>query len=192
MTEAIIKALIPEATKELCDQLIAAHNKALEPMENSITQLTTERDGLKTQLETAHGEIQSYKELDIEGVKQKAADWETKYNTDTAALKAQMEALSYAQVVKDSIAPYQFSSESAKRAFVGDLTAKKLPLQEGKLLGLEDFHKQYAASDPGAFVSAEEEQRPVFSSGTGGGILPAQSSALSAIRAAAGLKTEEK
>ena len=29
-----------------------------------------------------------------------------------------------------------------------DLTAKKLPLQEGKLLGLDDYVKGYRESDP--------------------------------------------
>lgn len=51
----------------------------------------------------------------------------------------------------------KFTSESAKKAFLADLAAKKLPLQEdGTLLGLEDFVKAYQKADPGAFAKDSE------------------------------------
>lgn len=147
--------------------------------------LETERDGLKKQLETAATEIKSYKDLDVDGIKQKAADWETKYNTDTQTLKDQLAATEYGFAVQQAVSGVKFTSESAKKAFVADLTAKKLPLQEGKLLGLEDFRKEYAASDPGAFIPDDGSKTPVASKGGTGGNLPAAST--DALRAAMGL-----
>lgn len=126
---------------DLVEQIMAEDGKAKTEMQNTITSLTTERDGLKTQLSDANAAIQSYKDMDIEGIKQSAADWETKYNTDTQALKDQLKGVQYAHAVENAVGGMRFTSESAKKAFVADLTAKQLPIQEGKLLGLDDFTK---------------------------------------------------
>lgn len=122
--------------------------------------MQTERDGLRTQLKTANTTIQSYKDMDIDGIRRAVTDWETKYNTDTQALKQQLEAQSYAHTVEGAVSGMKFSSEAAKKAFVADLTAKKLPAQDGKLLGLDDYVKAYKEADPGAFVS--DQPAPSF------------------------------
>ena len=126
---------------DLVEQIMAEAGKTKTEMQNAITSLTTERDGLKTQLSDANATIQSYKDMDIDGIKQSAADWETKYNTDTQALKDQLESTKYGYAVENAVGSLKFTSESAKKAFLADLTAKKLPIQEGKLLVLEDFAK---------------------------------------------------
>ena len=126
---------------DLVEQIMAEAGKTKTEMQNTIATLTTERDGLKTQLSDANAAIQSYKDMNIEGIKQSAADWETKYNTDTQALKDQLERTKYGYAVENAVGNLKFTSESAKKAFLADLTAKKLPIQESKLLRLEDFAK---------------------------------------------------
>ncbi|MEG1396092.1 MAG: phage scaffolding protein [Oscillospiraceae bacterium] len=175
--------------KEAITAIMAEHGKDIETHKNTITQLTTERDGLKTQLDTATTEIKSYKDLDVEGVKAKAAEWETKYNTETQTLKDQLAAANYGFSIKEATAGLKFTSESARKAFVADLTAKKLPLQEGKLLGMEDFKKDYQAADPNAFAPEGDDKTPVATKGTGGDTTPAADAAL---RAAFGLPDNSK
>ena len=126
---------------DLVEQIMAEAGKAKTEMQNTITSLTTERDGLQSQLSDANAAIQSYKDMDIDGIKQSAADWETKYNTDTQALKDQLDSTKYGYAVENAVGSLKFTSESAKKAFLADLTAKQLPIQEGKLLGLDDFTK---------------------------------------------------
>ena len=126
---------------DLVEQIMAEAGKAKTEMQNTITSLTTERDGLQSQLSDANATIQSYKDMNIEGIKQSAADWETKYNTDTQALKDQLENTKYGYAVENAVGNLKFTSESAKKAFLAELTAKKLPIQEGKLPGLEDYAK---------------------------------------------------
>ena len=150
---------------ELIDQIMAEDGKAKNELQNTITTLTTERDGLKAQLSDANAAIQSYKDMNIEGIKQSAADWETKYNTDTQALKDQLEGVKYGYAVDNAVSGIKFTSESAKKAFVSDLTAKGLKLQDGKLLGLDDFTKTYKESDPGAFAS--DDPTPTITVGGG-------------------------
>ena len=77
---------------EAIDAIMAEHGKSITANQNTIQTLTTERDGLKTQLDEANKTIKSYADMDIDGIKKAAADWETKYNTDTQQLKDQLAA----------------------------------------------------------------------------------------------------
>ena len=150
--------------KDNIDKIMAENGRDIETYKNTVATLTTERDGLKTQLDAANTQMKSYKDLDIEGVKQKAADWEAKYNTDTQALKSQLDGANYNFAVQQATGGIKFTSEGAKKAFIADLAAKKLPVQDGKLLGLDDYRKEYEKADPGAFV-AEQSAKPIVKTG---------------------------
>ena len=171
-------------SKENIETIMAEFGKTKTTLDNQINTLTTERDGLKTQLDAAGKEIQSYKDMDIDGIKNKVGEWETKYNNDTKALKDQLESANYNFAVKEAVSGLKFTSESAKKAFILDLTNKNLPLQDGKILGLEDFAKNYKEGDPGAFVSENDDKTPMWSRGAGVDAAPAP---LSSLRAAMGL-----
>lgn len=138
------------------DAIMAEHGKDITANQNTIQTLTTERDGLKTQLDDANKTIKSYTDMDIDGIKKSAADWEKKYNEDTQGLKDQLAAANYGFSVERAAAGLKFTSEGAKKAFIADLTAKKLQLQEGKLLGFDDYVKAYKESDPGTFAKEED------------------------------------
>ena len=68
MKREFLTKLLPDATKEVIDQIMNENGKDIEAQKNTISTLTTERDGLKTQLDTARSEIQSYKDMDIDGI----------------------------------------------------------------------------------------------------------------------------
>lgn len=71
-------ARLPDAA---IDAIMTEHGKTVTPLHDSITALTGERDTLQTQL------------TDIQTQLSEAQGWETKYNTDTQALQAQLTAL---------------------------------------------------------------------------------------------------
>lgn len=152
------------------DAIMAEHGNDITANQNTIQTLTAERDGLQTQLTEANETIKSYTDMDIDGIKKSVTDWETKYNTDTKALKEQLDAANYGFGVERAVSGLKFTSEGAKKSFMTDLTAKKLQLQDGKLLGLDDFVKTYKETDPGAFVPdkppAEEKKHPQFTNPT--------------------------
>lgn len=173
-------AKLPDAAVEA---IMAEHGRTKPDQQRQITTLTTERDTLQAQLDVANETIQSYKDMDIDGIKQSAANWEQKYNSDMRSLREQLAAANYGYAVKDATAGMKFTSESARKAFIAELTDKKLPLQEGKLLGLEDFTKSFRESDPAAFAP-EEERMPIAVKGGGSEIKLGTDAAL---RAAFGL-----
>ena len=184
-----IKKLLPDISKENLDAIMDLHSADVGEHKQSVSSLTTERDQLKAQLAEANKQIQSYKDMDVDGIKKSAADWEAKHAADTKALQDKLDAATYGFGVERAVSGLKFSSTAAKNQFVRDLTAKKLPLQEGKLLGLDDYVKTYKEQDPGAFAPDSTEKTPVaVKGGSGGAALGSDA----AIRAAFGLPNEKK
>ena len=123
----------------------------------------TELAGLKEQLNNANKEIQSYKDMDIDSIKQSASDWETKYNTEIHNLEEKLAKKDYEYKVKEKVSGIKFTSESAKKSFIADLMAKELKIENDTILGFDDFVKNYKETDPNAFES--EDKPPQFSNG---------------------------
>ena len=67
---------------DVLDKIMVENGKDIESLKtqvekdkNAISALTTERDGLKTQLADANKQIDGFRDLDIEGVKKQADEW---------------------------------------------------------------------------------------------------------------------
>lgn len=135
----------------------------------------TRADGLEEQLTNANTEIQSYKDLDIDGIKKKAEEWETKYTTDTQQLKEKMEQQTYDFEAERYLTGYKFSSELARKAAIQEFKEKKFQLQDGKFLGADDFMKEMKESNPTAFVEEKAPNAPqVFTRSFSAGYKPTQ------------------
>lgn len=113
----------------------------------------TELDGVKRQLDDANKEIQSYKDMDVEGIKQSVKDWELKYNTDTKALQDKLDAQATEFAAKEYMSKFQFTSPLAAKAAMSEFMAQEFRRDEsGKFLGADDFMESMKESNPGAFV----------------------------------------
>lgn len=140
-------------------KVFAMNGTEMNDLKQQITTLTAERDTARNSLSDANKKLEGYD-----------PDWKTKAEKAENDAKAQEEALQQDFAAQSAAAGVNFSSESAKKAFLADLKAKKLPLQDGKLLGFEDYLKSYREADPGAF--APEKATPTVTVG-GKGQTPA-------------------
>ena len=137
-------------------RVFAMNSEDTNGLKASVATLTAERDAARTQLGEANKKLEGYDP----DWKKKAADAQQQADRKVAELKAQFAA-------DHAAAGLKFSSESAKRAFMADLTGKQLPLQDdGTLLGFDDFVASYKKTDPGAF--APEGGLPRMSGSTAG------------------------
>nr|DAP88980.1 MAG TPA: minor structural protein [Caudoviricetes sp.] len=107
-------------------------------------------------------------------------DWKAKAEAAEQQAAAKVADLERGYAAEREAAGLKFSSASARRAFLAELAAKKLPLQDGRLLGFDDFAKQYKQADPGAFLP--EGGAPRVTAGTTGS--PVQLSGKDAANAA--------
>ncbi len=120
----------------------------------------TELSGVKQQLTDANTQIQSFKDQDVEGIKQKVSEWESKYNADTQALKDQMAAQQRAYAEEMFLSGYNFTSKAAKNGVLAELRNKKFQIDEsGTILGGKEFMASLMQNEDykGAFVAEENK-----------------------------------
>ena len=108
-------------------------------------------------LETANGEIQSYKDMDIEGIKKSAADWEEKYNTGMAEMQEKLDAQKKTYAAEQYLADQGFRSNLAKKAAFDSMM--QLEFKDGTFTGADDLLKKLKEEDPESFVQKEEKKK---------------------------------
>ena len=185
MTYAELEAAIDGAKDIQVVDLKAGGYVAKSKLDAKITELA----GVQQQLTDANTQIQSFKDQDVEGVKKKVSEWETKYNADTQALKDQMAEQARKHAEEMFLSGYKFSSVAAKNGILAELQGKKFQIDDhGTILGAKEFMQSLMENEDykGAFVTeqkkdGEPEQQtqtppaptgPRFSAGTGGTTQP--------------------
>lgn len=136
-------------------KVFAMNGTDMNDLKQQVTTLTTERDAARSQLGEANKKLEGYD-----------PEWRAKAEKAENDAKEQVAALQNDFAAQTAISSVKFSSKSAKKAFLSDLKAKNLPLQEGKLLGFDDYLANYKKNDPGAF--APEGGLPRMAAGTSG------------------------
>lgn len=138
----------------------------------------SELEGVRQQLDDANKEIKSYKDMDIDGIKQSVADWEAKYNIDTQALNDKLAQQAREHAEDMFMSGYKFTSKAARNGVLNELRAKQFQLDNGVLLGGKEFMQTLMEDEDykGAFAVEKKEpeepqpniQKPRFASPTAG------------------------
>lgn len=106
-----------------------------------------ELNGLREQLATANATIQSYKDMDVDGIKQSVANWEKKYNDDTAALNQKIADNERAYQEELFLRGYKFSSKAAADGIRAEFVKRKFPFEDGSFIGGKEFMDKLMADD---------------------------------------------
>lgn len=140
------------------------------------TTLQTESNGYKAQLEDANKEIKSYKDMDIEGIKQKAADWEQKYNNDTAALNKKLDDQKKYFAAERYLDGQKIKSPLAKKSILADFLAQDMRFRDdGTFEGAEEYMKKVREQYPDDFESddpGKKQEKKTWVRGTQGTYKP--------------------
>jgi type I site-specific restriction endonuclease len=158
-----LESIFPEITEEQT----AAVDKM---MEKQAEEYSAEIAKLQEQLNAANKQIKEFQSMNIDEIKASAAAWQEKYAASEKAWNEKLAALKYEAAAKDAVADIRFSSNSAKRAFLSDLQAKNLPLEDDKLTGFSDFLNSYKESDPDAFVPEPQNNGNPYLPGVSAGV----------------------
>lgn len=125
----------------------------------------TDLADLKAKLEAAGTDSQALADLQT-----KFNDLSATYETAKTEYQKQLDSQRYEFLIKEATNALNFSSNSAKKAFLADAMEKKLTVSDGKLLGFNDFVDAYKASDADAFKATEPapQQQPPYFTGKSG------------------------
>lgn len=120
--------------------------------------LNNDKKDLQKQLEEVNAKVQELSSVDEEKFKKEIEDLKLKYETDTKALNDKWDLREKEYLISDLTRDLKFSSESAKKTFIRDLTEKDLKIENGKMLGYDDFLNEYRKNDEGAFVPEKKDE----------------------------------
>ena len=136
-----VKGIVPDITEEQLQQIMDLHSGDIGSHKQSIATLTAERDAAREQLREANKKLEGYD-----------PEWKTKADQARQQAEQQVAEMKAGYAATIAASSLKFTSDSAKKAFLADLNAKKLPLQDdGTLLGFDEYVASYKKSDPGAF-----------------------------------------
>lgn len=155
--------------EDAIDKIMNLNGADVEKAKAQAAALKEENNALKNQLSERDKDIDALKASagDAESTKKRLDELESKYKADTETLQKQISERDYSDAIKAAIAEknIKFSSKAAEKAFISDLKAAGLKLDNGVLMGFDDFHKSQAETDPHAFAA---EQAPRIVAGTPG------------------------
>mgnify|MGYP001049704790 CR=1 FL=1 len=142
---------------------IEKQKKEVEKLNSKIENLDSELKTSKKTLADANSEIQKFKEMDIESIKNSAAELEKKYNKSLEDAKTrekdfnkQMKDKEYEFTVKEFISGLEFTSEFAKNSFLNEFKNQGFKLgDDNKLLGADDYITQFKEKNSGVFKEKE-------------------------------------
>lgn len=136
---------VPEEKKQGLETEFAKSYKESHELE----ELKTELEEVKGQLSEANQQIAGFKELDIEGVKQKAAQWEEKYNQAAKDSAEKIEQLKFGFALDKKLAQAQARNPKAVKAL---LDRDALKYDKGKIIGLEEQLETLKKNEDSAFL----------------------------------------
>ncbi len=133
---------------------------------------TSRAKGLEEQLSEANNTIKSYKDMDIEGIKKSATEWEEKYNTETQKLNQQIEADRKRFAAERFMDGQKIKSPLSRKAILQDFLAKGLEFKDGAFVGAEEYMKSVREKYPDEFEQEGKPEKKAWVRGTRGTYKP--------------------
>lgn len=157
---------------EVIDKILDENSRDIGREKQKTTTAETALETAKTDLSAAQTELETLKQSngDVAAMQKQLSDLQTKYDTDTAALNAQIADRDYSDAARRSVADkgLKFSSKAAERDFYSRLKEKKLTVKDGALEGFDDYVKAQKEAEPDSFASDKPVPRLVTPMGKGG------------------------
>lgn len=145
------------------------HESELAQKDTRINDLTKTISTRDSDLATLQQTLKDAGDLDaLKNASKNLEDLQKKYDDETKSYKEQLKKQAYEFAVKEFANGKNFSSNAAKRDFIQSMLTKNLSLEDGKIIGADDFVKIYSKDNADAFVQKEEpkEPKPKFAAGT--------------------------
>lgn len=157
LTDEQIKFVMDENGKD-----INAQKAIVEQKDQEIAALTTERDGLKTQVADRDKDIEDLKKQagNTEELNTKLTELQTKYDTDTNDLHAKLDAQARTHAAEKFYSSVEFTSAFAKKAAMDEFMAANLDFKDGAYVGADNFLNGQREKNPDAFKAAEPPKEP--------------------------------
>lgn len=144
-------------SKAKYDDDIKAKETTITDLNSTIETRNTDIQNLQTKLKDAGTDTTKLRDLTTE-----LTNLQTKYDTDTQDFKNRLETQAYEFAVREFANTQKFTSKAAKREFTNAMTAKKLSMENGQIMGATDYLNNYKAENEDSFVTETPKTKPTF------------------------------
>ena len=151
---------IPEDKVAELNKEVNENYKTVAEFNKKINTLTTERDNYKTQFDTANETLKGFEGVDVEGMKTKLSEYESKVKDLEADYTTKLNERDFRDALTEAMKGYKFTSKSAQETVMNKIKAMQLPLKNGVILGLSDAVASIKAEDESVFVNEDAESTP--------------------------------
>ena len=121
--------------KEIIDKIMNENGKDIEAEKAKVTTKDKELEGMRTQLGEANKQIESFKGMDIEGIKKAADDWKTKAEQAEVEAKKQIEKLQFDHNLETELQKAGARNPKTVKAL---LNMESLKNADGTIIGLKE------------------------------------------------------
>lgn len=162
-----IETILKEIGIEIPGEKTEDFKKAFNENYKTVAEYSKMKDNLdatKDQLNTTQNALKGFEGLDAEALKKEVADWKQKADDAQKSFDAKIAERDYNDAINSELGNYKFSSYYAKRAITEKVKSAGLKLDNGKIMGLNDYMEQIKAEDASAFAIEEPQNtsKPMF------------------------------
>jgi hypothetical protein len=174
-------------TDEQIDFIMAENGKDVEAVKQKLTTAEAENKTAKEQLAEANKQIESFKGLDIDGVKKAAEEWKAKAETAQTEAQKQIADLKFGHALDTALAGEKAKNAKAVRALL-NTEGLKYNEADGSIIGLKEQLETIKKDADYLFES--DQPTPRIVGGTNGNNVTGDP-LLAAVMKGAGLQIEQ-
>jgi membrane protein involved in colicin uptake len=152
-------------TDEQIDKIMAENGKDIEKYKSESETLKATNEQQKTQLEEANKQIESFKGMDIEGIKKAADDYKTKFEEAEKNHKAELDKITYDATAEKFINSLKPKDDLSKKAILAEFKAKEFKLEGESFVGGKEWVEQFKKDNATHFLDGDGNVTTVSSGG---------------------------
>lgn len=149
-------------SKSKYDDDLAARDTTITDLNGQLVTRDKDLGELKTQLETAGTDSKTK----VTELTAQITKLQGDYDTAKTEYEGKLARQAYEFAVKEFAGTKNFTSNAAKRDFINEMMSKDLKVENGTILGADDFVKLYSEANADAFVVENPQPAPELSKPT--------------------------
>lgn len=149
--------------KDVIDKIMDENGKDIERYKTESENLKTTNAQQKTQLDEANKQIESFRGMDIEGIKKAADDYKAKYEESEKNHKSELDKLVYNSAAEKFIDSLKPADDLSKKAILAEFNSKQFKLDGEMFQGGKEWAEQFKKDNASHFLAGDGKVTTVSS-----------------------------
>lgn len=145
---------VSDEQKESLKKSMGEELYSKEEMEDKVKKASSESEQWKTRAESAEKMLEGLDGKSPEDILRERDDWKRQAEDSQKDYEAKIAEHEKDELLKEAFAEIEFSSESAKKAIMKDIS-ESVSVRNGKLIGFSDLIEEAKKTDANAFVNKQ-------------------------------------